>query len=207
MATQKKTLDKRVGKSTTNQGADIGGDQSSKKAEPSEGRVIKKYPNRRLYDTQTSTYVTLSDIKKLVMAQERFHVIDAKTNENLTRSILMQIILEEESAGTPLFSTEALSQMIRFYGHSLQGMMSPFLEKNLSGFIDMQNQFTAQSKQMGQAMTPESWMKFMQQQSPETLGSMSGYMEQGKKFFEQMQSQTTNLFGSFPFAGNPAKSK
>ena len=172
-----------------------------------EDRLIKKYPNRRLYDTQTSTYVTLSDIKNLVMGSEVFKVVDAKTEEDLTRNILLQIILEEESAGTPLFSTEALSQMIRFYGHSLQGMMSPFLEKNLSGFIDMQNQFSAQSKQMGQAMTPESWMKFMQQQSPETLGSMSGYMEQGKKFFEQMQSQTTNLFGTFPFAANPPKSK
>ena len=207
MAIQKKTADKRTGKSSKNQANDVGGDHSSQASNGTDGRIIKKYPNRRLYDTQTSAYVTLSDIKKLVMAQERFYVVDAKTGENLTRSILMQIILEEESAGTPLFSTEALSQMIRFYGHSLQGMMSPFLEKNLSGFIDMQNQFSAQSKQMGQAMTPESWMKFMQQQSPETLGSMSGYMEQGKKFFEQMQSQTTNLFGTFPFAANPPKSK
>ena len=207
MAIQKKTADKRTGKSSKNQANDVGGDHSSQASSATDGRIIKKYPNRRLYDTQTSAYVTLSDIKKLVMAQERFYVVDANTGENLTRSILMQIILEEESAGTPLFSTEALSQMIRFYGHSLQGMMSPFLEKNLSGFIDMQNQFSAQSKQIGQAMTPESWMKFMQQQSPETLGSMSGYMEQGKKFFEQMQSQTTNLFGTFPFAANPPKSK
>lgn len=200
MVTQKKTTDKRTGKSS----------KSSAEAKSSESiygndRVIKKYPNRRLYDTQMSAYVTLSDIKKLVMAQERFVVVDAKTNENLTRSILMQIILEEESAGTPLFSTEALSQMIRFYGHSLQGMMSPFLEKNLSGFIEMQNQFTAQSKQMGQAMTPESWLKFMQQQSPDAFNPMSGYMEQGKKLFEQMQSQTSNLFGNFPFTQPKSK--
>lgn len=200
MAIQKKTTEKKAAKSSKTS-------TSANSSQPNYGddRVIKKYPNRRLYDTQMSAYVTLSDIKKLVMAQERFVVVDAKTNENLTRSILMQIILEEESAGTPLFSTEALSQMIRFYGHSLQGMMSPFLEKNLSGFIDMQNQFTAQSKQMGQAMTPESWLKFMQQQSPDAFNPMTGYMEQGKKFFEQMQSQTTNLFGSFPFT--PPKTK
>ena len=78
-------------------------------------RTIKKYPNRRLYDTQTSTYVTLSDVKQLVLNQEEFNVVDAKTNEDLTRSILLQIILEEEAAGMPLFTTPMLSQMIRFY--------------------------------------------------------------------------------------------
>ena len=205
MAIQKKTTEKRSTRQAKDQ---AGSSQGSESSNYGNDRVIKKYPNRRLYDTQTSAYVTLSDIKKLVMAQERFVVVDAKTGENLTRSILMQIILEEESVGTPLFSTEALSQMIRFYGHSLQGMMSPFLEKNLSGFIDMQNQFTTQSKQMGQAMTPESWLKFMQQQSPDALNPMGSYMEQGKKFFEQMQSQTNNLFGGFPFSPNNAsKSK
>ena len=87
-------------------------------------RLIKKYPNRRLYDTQTSTYVTLADIKQLVMASESFKVLDAKTDEDLTRSILLQIILEEEACGVPIFTTQMLQQMIRFYGHSMQGLMS-----------------------------------------------------------------------------------
>ena len=78
-----------------------------------EDRLIKKYPNRRLYDTQTSTYVTLSDIKNLVMGSEVFKVVDAKTEEDLTRNILLQIILEEEAGGAPVFSTQMLSQIIR----------------------------------------------------------------------------------------------
>ena len=82
-------------------------------------RLIKKYPNRRLYDTQTSAYVTLADIKDLVMANEAFKVVDAKTDDDLTRNILMQIILEEEALGEPVFSSQMLSQIIRFYGHSM----------------------------------------------------------------------------------------
>ena len=79
-----------------------------------EDRLIKKYPNRRLYDTQTSTYVTLTDIKGLVMANEIFKVIDAKTEEDLTRNILLQIILEEEAGGAPIFSSQMLSQSFVF---------------------------------------------------------------------------------------------
>ena len=79
-------------------------------------RLIKKYPNRRLYDTKTSSYITLVDVKELVLQHEDFQVVDAKTGEDLTRSILLQIILEEEAGGAPMFSSEMLSQMIRFYG-------------------------------------------------------------------------------------------
>lgn len=209
MANQKKS----VKQSTASSGA-RGAKKSSKSTESETSfsgtnpvRVIKKYPNRRLYDTQTSSYVTLADIKKLVMDQIPFQVLDAKNSEDLTRSILMQIILEEESAGMPIFSTQTLSQIIRFYGHSLQGMMSPFLESNLSNFIDMQNKFAAQSQQLGQTMTPDSWFKFMQQNANVTADPMSNYMEQGKKLFEQMQSQTSNLFGGFPFGGPSGNKK
>src|SRR5438552_17134701 len=80
-------------------------------------RVIKKYPNRRLYDTDTSTYITLAEVKQLVMENEPFIVRDAKTNEDLTRSILLQIILEEEAGGQPMFSEAALANLIRIYGH------------------------------------------------------------------------------------------
>ena len=77
-------------------------------------RIIKKYPNRRLYDTETSTYITLAEVKQLVMEHHPFVVRDAKTNEDLTRSILLQIILEEEAGGAPMFSEAALANIIRF---------------------------------------------------------------------------------------------
>ncbi|MEI6117538.1 MAG: polyhydroxyalkanoate synthesis repressor PhaR, partial [Burkholderiales bacterium] len=78
-------------------------------------RLIKKYPNRRLYDTQTSTYITLSDVKQLVLDHELFKVVDAKSGDDLTRRILLQIILEEESGGVPMFSSTMLAHVIRFY--------------------------------------------------------------------------------------------
>ena len=101
-----------------------------------EVRTIKKYPNRRLYDTQASAYVTLAEVKKLVMNGAAMVVRDAKTGEDLTRSILLQIILEEESAGVPMFSEAVLSNIIRFYGHAMQGHMGAYLESNLQSVID-----------------------------------------------------------------------
>jgi len=98
---------------------------------PEQLRLIKKYPNRRLYDTKTSAYITLSDVKDLVLLKENFNVLDAKTGEDITRSILLQIILEEEAAGIPLFTTDLLAQMIRFYGHAMQGMLGKYLETNI----------------------------------------------------------------------------
>jgi len=111
---------------------------NSKDALPAQ-RVIKKYPNRRLYDTDTSTYITLTDIKQLVMASESFSVRDAKTGEDITRSILLQIILEEEANGSPMFTTPVLANIIRFYGHAMQGLMGGYLEKNMQALMDMQN--------------------------------------------------------------------
>src|SRR3970282_1336199 len=111
-------------------------------------RIIKKYPNRRLYDTETSSYITLVDVKKLVIDGTEFRVEDAKTKEDLTRSILLQIILEEESAGAPMFSSDMLSQIIRFYGNAMQGMMGNYLEKNIKTFIDVQKRLQETSRQM-----------------------------------------------------------
>ena len=110
-------------------------------------RVIKKYPNRRLYDTVTSAYITLADVKQLVVKSEEFRVVDAKTNEDLTRAILLQIILEEEAGGSPLFSEAVLAQMIRVYGNAMQGMMGTVLEKNVQAMADMQNNFAEQARQ------------------------------------------------------------
>jgi polyhydroxyalkanoate synthesis repressor PhaR len=101
-------------------------------------RVIKKYPNRRLYDTDTSSYITLTEIKRLVMDSEVFAVVDAKSGEDITRSILLQIILEEEANGSPMFTAPVLANIIRFYGHTMQGMMGGYLEKNMQALMDMQ---------------------------------------------------------------------
>jgi polyhydroxyalkanoate synthesis repressor PhaR len=176
---------------------------SAKKASE---RLIKKYPNRRLYDTQTSSYITLTDVKQLVLGNEDFTVVDAKTDEDLTRSILLQIILEEESNGSPMFSSGALAQIIRYYGHAMQGMMGSYLEKNIQAFIDIQNKLTENSKGLyeGKPFSPEMWTQFMSVQGPIMQGMMTNYIEQSKTLFiqmqEQMQNQTKNMFGNFPFA-------
>ncbi len=99
-------------------------------------RIIKKYPNRRLYDTSTSSYVALADIKQLVMHHDAFRVIDAKSGEDLTRTILLQIILEHESDGSPILTEKVLSNIIRFYGHAMQGFMGSYLERNVQIFMD-----------------------------------------------------------------------
>lgn len=113
---------------------------------PGHRRVLKKYPNRRLYDTQTSSYITVQDVKEMVLRAVEFQVQDAKTGEDITRSILLQIILEEETAGVPMFSTPMLANIIRFYGHAMQGMMGHYLEHNLQAFADLQQKFSEQSK-------------------------------------------------------------
>ncbi|MCG2584571.1 polyhydroxyalkanoate synthesis repressor PhaR [Massilia sp. TS11] len=171
-------------------------------------RLIKKYPNRRLYDTQTSSYITLADVKQLVLDAEEFTVVDAKTNEDLTRSILLQIILEEEANGVPMFSSAMLSQIIRYYGHAMQGMMGSYLEKNLQAFADIQNRL-ASSAMDGKAFNPEMWTQFMNVQGPMMQGMMNSYIDQSKNLFvqmqEQMQNQSKNLFSAFPFANMDKK--
>jgi polyhydroxyalkanoate synthesis repressor PhaR len=173
-------------------------------------RIIKKYPNRRLYDTQTSGYITLADVKKMVVDHVDFQVVDAKTGEDLTRSILLQIILEEESVGLPMFSSEMLSQMIRFYGQAMQGVLGPYLEKNLQTFLAIQQRMQAQARQLygeGAALSPEMWRQFMQMQAPAMQGMIGNYLEQSAKIFldmqEQMQRQARGMFGGFPFPGFP----
>ena len=139
-------------------------------------RLIKKYPNRRLYDTATSSYITLADVKKLVLEQIAFKVVDAKTNEDLTRSILLQIILEEESAGAPMFSSDMLSQIIRFYGNAMQGMMGTYLEKNIQTFMEIQRRLQEQS--LGKfgdnpMLNAEAWSQFVKMQGPAIQGLMT----------------------------------
>ena len=178
-------------------------------------RLIKKYPNRRLYDTKTSSYITLADVKQMVLKQEEFQVVDAKSGDDLTRQILLQIILEEESGGMPLFSSDLLSQLIRSYGNAMQGMMGSYLEKNIHTFIDIQKRLQDQSRQLyGQnpMLGSEAWSEFVRMQGPAIQGLMSRYLEQSASAFmdmqNQLQQQTRNLFGSFQFpnfGGTPAR--
>src|SRR2546426_11655102 len=169
-------------------------------------RLIKKYPNRRLYDTKTSSYITLADVKQMVLKQEEFQVIDAKSGDDLTRSILLQIILEEESAGMPMFSSEMLAQMIRFYGNALQGIMGSYMEQNVKAFLTIQQKLQDQAKQIyGDKMmlTPDLWKQFLQMQAPAMQGMLGNYLEQSAKLFmdmqQRMQDQTRALFTAFPF--------
>jgi polyhydroxyalkanoate synthesis repressor PhaR len=169
-------------------------------------RVLKKYPNRRLYDTRASSYITLADVKKMVLDNEPFEVRDAKTGDELTRSILLQIILEEETGGVPMFSTQTLAQIIRFYGHAMQGMMGTYLEKNLQTFVDVQRRLSEQAQGVldAKSFTPEAWAQFMSGQAPLMQGLMGNYLEQSKSLFEQMQEQmqknASALFPGFPGA-------
>lgn len=176
-----------------------------------EVRLIKKYPNRRLYDTMTSAYITLADIKRLVLEHTSFKVVDAKSNEDLTRSILLQIILEEESAGAPIFSSDFLAQVIRFYGNAMQGIMGIFLEKNIHTFLDVQRKLHDQSLgKLGESplLNAEAWGQFVQMQGPAIQGLMTNYLERSAQTFvdmqQQWQRQTQSLFSNFPFPGFPA---
>jgi polyhydroxyalkanoate synthesis repressor PhaR len=164
--------------------------QPAGNAAASSVRVLKKYPNRRLYDTQSSSYITLADVKQMVLGGEDFEVRDAKDSADLTRSILLQIILEEESGGVPMFSTEMLSQIIRFYGHAMQGAMGAVLEQNLKAAAKMQAQLAQQA--LG---SPVASMQ----------GLMGNYLEQSRTYFEKMQQQMGPAGALFPGFVPPKK--
>ena len=153
-------------------------------------RILKKYPNRRLYDTQTSSYITLADVKRMVLDGVDFEVHDAKTQEDLTRSILLQIILEEETGGVPMFSTQALAQIIRFYGHTMQGVMGNYLEKNIQSFIDLQSRLAENSV----VNLPNPMQSFM-----------TSYVEQSSQIFTQMQEQMAKQAETLMGAIQPKK--
>ena len=184
---------------STRRGAKAGADPAA------EGpRILKKYPNRRLYDTRTSAYITLADVKKMVLEGDAFEVRDAKTGDELTRSILLQIILEEETGGVPMFSTQMLAQIIRFYGHAMQGIMGTWLEKNLQALAEMQSRFAPPAGGLydAAALTPEAWTQFLSGQAPMMQNLMGSYLEQSRKMFEQMQEQMSKsgegLFPNIP---------
>lgn len=171
-----------------------------------ETRTIKKYPNRRLYDTANSGYITLADVKQMVMDGIGFKVVDAKSGDDLTRPILLQIILDEESGGVPMFSSEMLVQMIRFYGSAQQTIIGQYIEQNVQAFLSIQKKLQEQAKQVyGDKMmlTPELWKQFMQMQAPAMQGMLGNYLEQSARLFMDMQQrmhdQTRGMFSAFQF--------
>ncbi|AVZ78696.1 polyhydroxyalkanoate synthesis repressor PhaR [Zoogloeaceae bacteirum Par-f-2] len=175
-------------------------------------RLIKKYPNRRLYDTRTSSYITLADVKDLVLSNDEFQVVDAKSGEDLTRSILLQIILEEEAGGAPMFTSDLLAQMIRFYGNAMQGMLGKYLENNIKAFTDMQAKLQEQVRAIygeNSPMNQDLWAQFLSFQGLAMQSMMGAYVEQSTKMFQQMQEQiehqTRNIFSGLQFPGYQAK--
>ena len=177
-----------------------------------ETRIIKKYQNRRLYDTATSTYIVLDDIKQIIVDGELVKVIDVKSEQEVTRSVLLQIILEEEVNGVPMFSNDFLFQIIRFYGKAFQPSLSPFLEQGVDLFRKMQKQFYEQIRDVyGKEKLPsgvELWKGYMQQQTPQIEASIKDYVENSTNVFlkmqEHLQSQTENVLNymQIPFASD-----
>ncbi len=151
---------------TTTAASEAHADSASESKASQPQRVIKKYPNRRLYDTTTSSYVTLTEIKQLVMQGQTFVVRDAKNGEDLTRNLLLQIILEEESAGAPMFTEAVLANIIRFYGHAMQGHMGAYLESNLQSLMLMQSKMGHQSQNIVSQMQEQ-----MQKQTAQFLNA------------------------------------
>ncbi len=156
--------------------------------------IIKKYPNRRLYDTSTSMYITLSDVKDMVVRGEAMQVVDAKTEEDLTRHILMQILLEEEAGGAPIFNSEMLIGIIKTYGQAQQSVLGPWLGASIKNFLQAQQAFQSQMKglpMMQMEMNPakalqesiekntQFWQEFTEKQQ-EALGALFGKTQAGK---------------------------
>ena len=180
-------------------------------------RMIKKYPNRRLYDTETSAYITLADVKQFVLDVQEFKVQDARSNEDLTRSILLQIILEEESGGVPMFSADMLSNIIRYYGHSMQGLMGNYLERSIGAFHEAQKKFQEQTKSLygnigagaGNAIPPfgsDALTKLMQATPGVVPNLMGDYLEKSASnvvgMQEELRKKAMQMFSTFPY--NPA---
>jgi polyhydroxyalkanoate synthesis repressor PhaR len=114
----------------------------------SEARVIKKYPNRRLYDTEESRYITLADVKDLVIKKIEFLVIDKKSGDDITRTILLQVISEQEQQGEPIMSQDFLSQVIRSYGSAMPSFIANYLEQSLKLFMTQQQNLRGQVKRV-----------------------------------------------------------
>lgn len=178
-------------------------------------RIIKKYPNRRLYDTETSAYITLAEVKQFVLEQQQFEVHDARSGEDLTRTILLQIILEEEGgSGVPMFSSDMLCNIIRYYGHAMQGMMGSYLERSMGVFNEAQRKYQEQTKSLYghvPAFTPDAWAKVMQTGPAAMPAMMTEYLEKSASnvvgMQEELSKQAMQMFANFPFTTTPSRAE
>ncbi len=154
-------------------------------------RVIKKYANRRLYDAAESRHVTLDDLRKLIVQGEKIKVVDDKSGDDLTRSILLQIIADQEQFGQPILSTQTLESIIRFYGDAMQGFMGRYLEQSVASFVSQQQSMQSQLSRMVSG-TP--------------LASMTDFAQANLAMWQQMQENLVSAMkpraGSGP--GRPA---
>jgi polyhydroxyalkanoate synthesis repressor PhaR len=142
-------------------------------------RVIKKYANRRLYDASQSKHITLDDVRAMIISGERIKVVEDKTNEDITRLILLQVIADQEQFGRPILSTTLLEALIRFYGNSLQGFLSAYLEKSVETFMQQQEAVHAQLARM---------------MSSGPLGAMSELTRQNLELWSRMQESMLAAF-------------
>ena len=169
---------------------------SEEKAAPQSAVVIKKYANRRLYNTSTSTYVTLDDLSAMVKSGTDFLVYDAKTGEDITRSVLTQIIFEEENKGTNLLPINFLRQLIRFYGDSMQAFVPGYLEFSLDNLGKEQEKFRSQMM--------EAWgadpFKAMQDHAQRNMSMFSDAM----KVFNPFAAAAMGAVPGAPAPGRPA---
>lgn len=161
-------------------------------------RVIKKYPNRRLYDTAQSHYITLSDVRRLVIEKQEFVVIDQKSHEDITRSILLQVIAEQE-CGEPIMSQDFLSQVIRSYGSAMQGFVGSYLENSLKLFANQQQQMRERMNENGMtdpfsafASLTQKNMEFWRNMQDQFFNAMNGAQPARKSSTENESPSDTN---------------
>ncbi|TQE99997.1 MAG: polyhydroxyalkanoate synthesis repressor PhaR [Spiribacter salinus] len=154
-----------------------------------DNRLIKKYPNRRLYDTAISSYITLADVKGLVLDGVEFQVTDAKTGADLTRTILLQIISEEEEGGEPIFSSELLAQIIRAYGGNMQNLLTSYLEKSMELWADQQREMRERARHFMDANNPVQVLSQIAEQN------LSIWQQAMDSFKTQQRSSSSNSSG------------
>ncbi len=141
----------------------------------SQERLIKKYANRRLYDSSQSRHITLEDIRMLIVKGEKLKVVEDKTGHDITRHILLQVIAEQEQFGRPILSTKVLEAIIRFYGNAMQGFLAGFLEKSVEAFLNQQEALQAQISKIVSS-TPISTVADITRQNLETLSKVQESM-------------------------------
>lgn len=139
-----------------------------------ETRLIRKYANRRFYDASSSRHVTLDDIRKMIGAGAQVKVIDDKSGEDITRSVLLQIISNQEQFGTPVLSTQLLEAVVRFYGNPIQEMLTKYLEQSIGSLLRQQQVMRAEmAKALDSPMAP---MADLARQNMELLAKMQASM-------------------------------